>query len=64
MKPHDVAADFSECSARGIMLLLGDFSYTALLAIGLILLTLASSILGCIYPALKSARTRYIEQPF
>jgi len=25
--------------------------------------TLASSFLGCIYPALKSARTRYMEQP-
>ncbi len=32
-------------------------------AIQTLLLTLASSILGCITPALKSARTRYVEQP-
>ena len=32
-------------------------------AIQTLLLTLTSSILGCIYPALKSTRTRYIEQP-
>jgi putative ABC transport system permease protein len=32
-------------------------------ALQTLLLTLASSILGCIYPALKSARTRYVEQP-
>jgi len=28
-----------------------------------LLLTLVSSILGCVYPALKTARTRYMEQP-
>lgn len=32
-------------------------------ALQTLLLTLASSIIGCIYPALKSARTRYMEQP-
>ncbi|GEM_PF-576794 len=32
-------------------------------ALQTLLLTLVSSILGCIYPALKSARTRYVEQP-
>ena len=32
-------------------------------ALQMLMLTLASSILGCIYPALKSARTRYVEQP-
>jgi len=29
----------------------------------MLLLTLASSVIGCIYPALKSAQTRYMEQP-
>jgi ABC-type lipoprotein release transport system permease subunit len=33
-------------------------------AIRILLSTIASSILGCIYPALKSARTKYVEQPF
>jgi len=32
-------------------------------ALKTILLTLASSILGCINPALKSVRTKYMEQP-
>jgi len=32
-------------------------------ALQTILLTLASSTLGCLYPALRSARTRYMEQP-
>ena len=32
-------------------------------ALQILLLTLASSIIGCIYPALKSTRTRYVEQP-
>jgi len=32
-------------------------------ALQTLLLTLTSSILGCIYSALKSARTRYMEQP-
>jgi ABC-type lipoprotein release transport system permease subunit len=32
-------------------------------ALQTLLLTLASSILGCIHPALKTARTRYAEQP-
>jgi len=32
-------------------------------ALQTLLLTLFSSILGCVYPALKTARTRYMEQP-
>ncbi|MEM2990758.1 MAG: FtsX-like permease family protein [Halobacteria archaeon] len=32
-------------------------------ALQILMLTLASSIVGCMYPALKSARTRYVEQP-
>jgi ABC-type lipoprotein release transport system permease subunit len=32
-------------------------------ALQMLLLTLASSVIGCIYPALKSARMRYMEQP-
>jgi ABC-type lipoprotein release transport system permease subunit len=31
-------------------------------ALKTLLLTLASSTLGCVYPALKSARIKYIEQ--
>jgi ABC-type lipoprotein release transport system permease subunit len=32
-------------------------------ALQTLLLTLASSVIGCIYPALKSTRTKYMEQP-
>jgi ABC-type lipoprotein release transport system permease subunit len=32
-------------------------------ALLMLLLTLASSVIGCIYPALKSAHARYVEQP-
>jgi ABC-type lipoprotein release transport system permease subunit len=32
-------------------------------ALQMLLLTLASSVIGCIYPALKSVQTRYMEQP-
>jgi len=32
-------------------------------ALQTLLLTLSSSVIGCVYPALKSARTRYMEQP-
>jgi ABC-type antimicrobial peptide transport system permease subunit len=32
-------------------------------ALQTLLLTLASSVIGCIHLALKSARTRYMEQP-
>jgi len=32
-------------------------------ALQMLLLTLASSVIGCIYPALKSAHARYMEQP-
>ena len=33
-------------------------------ALQILLLTITSSILGCIYPALKSTRTRYVEQRY
>jgi ABC-type lipoprotein release transport system permease subunit len=32
-------------------------------ALQMLLLTLASSVIGCIYPAVKSTRTKYMEQP-
>ncbi|MEM4521811.1 MAG: FtsX-like permease family protein [Nitrososphaeria archaeon] len=32
-------------------------------ALQILMLTLFSSIVGCMYPALKSTRTRYVEQP-